>query len=434
MNGVEHAGVRYMKVRLSKKFVLILGGGLVLCGASGAAAVLLGTDKILGPSYLELNGATCTTLKTFKIRKGQATWIRQYVTSDQAGDGATRVKTALRVARAVQEKEKADLVQIAMIAPSGPKDQAEMRGRMIGAQVVYIPDLAKVPDGAAASRYSAYYVDGAPTSLGEYFGLRIDLPVEDVEHLEAKLTDTADCVDPAALAAASEHGSSSAHGKSGHGDASAAHGSKAEHGEEPAAGHGEAAHAEDHGAADTQEHGTAASDDHGEANVQNHGEAAKGHEAAPAVGHEAAAQGQGPEAADEGSGGFLSSITTMIFGEADEPAADAHAAPEEHGVTHKDGQEESGGEAAAAHTVADPVEDAHEPRTSAEGGKRWSKQSAADEIRSDVADSDHAAPDTAKNEAKPAPDGATEADAAGAAWLAKFRAEQGKAKPAGSDH
>ena len=95
-----------MKVRLSKKFVLILGGGLAVCGASGAAAVLVGTDKILGPSYREINGLACTTLQTIKVRNDRSTWVRKYVTSDETGDGLTRVKTALRVARAVQEKEK----------------------------------------------------------------------------------------------------------------------------------------------------------------------------------------------------------------------------------------------------------------------------------------------------------------------------------------
>ncbi|WJH40907.1 hypothetical protein N7E02_10215 [Aliirhizobium terrae] len=246
-----------MKIRLSKKFVLILGGALLLCGASGAAAVLIGADRILGPSYRDLNGLACTTLQTVKSKKDQRYWVRKYVTSDEEGDGMSRLRTALRVARAVQAKEKADLVQIAMIDKAGPKDRAAMRGRMIAAQVVYIPDLAKVPEGAAAVNYSAYYLDGTPTAKGEYFGMRIDLPLEDVEHLEAKLTDKADCIDPAPAEGAhlpvtkSGHGimKPAEHGEAagGHGEAPAGHGEAPEHGETPVAEGHEIAPAEGHG-------------------------------------------------------------------------------------------------------------------------------------------------------------------------------------------
>jgi hypothetical protein len=439
-----------MKVRLSKKFVLILGGALVLCGASGAAAVLIGTDKILGPSYRELNGLACTTLRTVKIRKNESTWVRKYVTSDAAGDGITRVRTALRVARAVQEKEKADLVQIAMIDKAGPTDRAEMRGRMIGAQVVYIPDLAKVPEGAAAFNYSAFYLDGTPTDKGEFYGMRIDLPLEDVEHLEAKLTDKADCIDPAGMTSEGEHGGAA---KGGHGEAKPS-------------GHGEAA-------------GHGAPSEHGEA------PAAQGHEAEPAEGH-------GSEMAAKESGGFLSSITGMFSGSKDE-AAGGHDAPVEggHAAAGADGAHDSAAgeghatsaetaddhgeqstkaaEADHAKTAAEPekpaeeqgffdqvkgmifgssseqaedasheeaksevdqpaAEPAPEPRTSAEGGKRWSNASEADEIRSEEnGDEIHA---EARQETA---DGANEADAAGAAWLEKFRA-QSSAPASGAKH
>jgi hypothetical protein len=473
-----------MKIRLSKKFVLILGGGLVLCGASGAAAVLVGTDKILGPSYRDVNGLTCTTLNSVKLNKDGTIWIRKYVTSDEGGDGISRVRTALRVARAVQEKEKADLVQVAMIDPSGPKDRADMRGRMIAAQVVYIPDPAKLPDGAADASYSAYYLDGAPTDRGEYFGMRIDLPLEDVEHLEARLTDKADCIDPLGSAAASEHGGAA---KDGKGKASGGHGEAkpSAHGEAPA-GHGET------------------SADHGEA------AAGEAHEYAPSGEH-------GDDAAAEESGGLLSSLTGMIFGTEEEPSAAGHeqpASPETaaHEATAVDGHDASasaagtgddhGDQAAhqpAAGTAASPAagqppvkpdehaeqpgilgqvkgmifggspeeagagahkeasadavhearqagEQAHqpepkslpekpqEPRTSAEGGKRWSDASEEDEIRAE----DHAvspAHDTEKHaEAADGAEGANEADAAGAAWLEKFRAQSAAPQPDTAKH
>ncbi|MCM2497197.1 hypothetical protein [Neorhizobium galegae] len=436
-----------LKFRFSKKLVFILMGSIVvLGGGSGAAAVLIGTDKILGPSYLEINGLECTALETVKIKRDQRYWVRKYVVSDEAGDGLARIRTALRVAKAVQEKEKADLVQVAMIDKAGPRDRAQMRGRAIGAQVVYIPDPKKAPEGTDAQPYSAYYLDGTANSNGEYYGMRVDLPLEDVEALTARLTDHADCVGPVVATPEAEHGQKPK--ADGHGAPSAPAG----HGEPVASGHG-----------------------------------------APADGHGAPAEGQGGEVAAKESGGFLSSVTGMIFGSGQEapaqgqapagnpaaaethaaapaaaapaaPAADAHAAPaapnksvanqapdqsqgnqkpaapaqvasaepkkEEGGFLASvmgmfsgGGEQEKPGAAPAAAKASEP---APAPRTSAEGGKRWSKQTDGDAVRSDAKPSE-----TAHSEAAPAKTaGATDADAAGAEWLAKLRGQPAPAAPA----
>lgn len=438
-----------LKFRFSKKLVFILMGSIVvLGGGSGAAAVLIGTDKILGPSYLEINGLKCTALETVKIKRDQRYWVRKYVVSDEAGDGMARIRTALRVAKAVQEKEKADLVQVAMIDKAGPRDRAQMRGRAIGAQVVYIPDPKKAPEGTGAQAYSAYYLDGTANPNGEYYGMRIDLPLEDAELLTARLTDHADCVEPVVAKPEGEHGAPS--------------------------GHGEKPKAEGHGA-------PSAPAGHGEPAASGHG--------APAEAHGAPAEGHGDEVAAKESGGFLSSITGMIFGSKPEtPAeaahapegeahaaatpADAHAAPvgpeaapnkpgktaaaqgktaaaQGHGdqkqaaateVASAEPKKEEGGflssimgmfsgssEEKPAATPAKPAatqakaaaqEPAPEPRTSAEGGKRWSKSTGADAKRSEEVVIEAAPPRT---------DGSTDADAAGAAWLAKMRGQPASA-------
>lgn len=452
-----------LKFRFSKKLVFILMGSIVvLGGGSGAAAVLIGTDKILGPSYLELNGLKCTALETVKIKRDQRYWVRKYVVSDEAGDGMARIRTALRVAKAVQEKEKADLVQVAMIDKAGPRDRAQMRGRAIGAQVVYIPDPKKAPEGTGAQAYSAYYLDGTANPNGEYYGMRIDLPLEDAELLTARLTDHADCIEPVVAKPEGEHGAPS--------------------------GHGEKPKAEGHGA-------PSAPAGHGEPAASGHG--------APAEAHGAPAEGHGDEVVAKESGGFLSSITGMIFGSkpeapaeaahapegnaaADEthaaaPAAPAHAAPaagappapaaqnkaaanqgskqgskQDQGnqkpaapaqVASAEPKKEEGGffasvtgmffgsgepakaEAAkpeAAKAAPKASEPAPEPRTSAEGGKRWSKQTDADAVRSEAKP-----PEAAQAEAAPAKtNGATDADAAGAEWLAKLRGQPAAAAPA----
>jgi hypothetical protein len=469
-----------MKIRLSKKFVFIAGGVLLLCGGSGAAAVFVGADKLLGPSYAELNGLACTTLQTDKITRDHRNWVRKYVVSDAPGDGMARIKTALRVARAVQEKEKADLVQVAVLDKAGPTARAEMRGRLIGAQVVYIPDLGKAPAGAEAKTYSAFYVDGNPTSKGEYFGLRMDLPLEDVEALSAKLTDKSDCVDPVVAAPEGEK-------------APAAHGDKKKP-KPKGGGHGAPAEGE----AASPEGGQA---EEGKAAGEGHG----------------ASQGPGAEVASKESGGFLGSVTSMIFGSKeaekpssssgeangasteghaapseemheapaaaptkdaapsaalppgaeDQPAPAAHAAPEgeqkpvaaetsvdrpaspgvaagaEPAKTKEGGFLSSvksmifGNEEAEqkpeveqeASVEAKPSDTPPPPRTAAEGGKRWSSQDASDAVHSGDGSAAPSAPAEAATSAPPS--GPNAADAAGAAWLAKFRAEQSAHDQAG---
>jgi hypothetical protein len=418
--------------RFSKKLILIMSGIVVLGGGSGAAAVFVGADKLLGPSYLEMNGFECTSLETIKIKRDQRYWVRKYVTSEEPGDGMARIRTALRVARAVQEKEKADLVQVAMIDKAGPKDRALMRGRMIGAQVIYIPDPGKMPKGTAPSVYSAYYLDGSANASGEYYGMRIDLPVEDVETVTARLTDHADCVEPAAVVPEGAHGAPAG----GHGEPSDGHGeSSGGHAEEPAAGghdapaegtgdeiaakesggllgsvtgmlfgsgekaapaEGHVTEAADHAPAPTDGHGAPASD---QAATEDHGDQKPGGKQAMAKEHatEPAASKQATKA-DEG--GFLASVKGMIFGsgEGEKPAEKAATAP-------------------AAKAL--PEQPAPEPRTAAEGGKRWSKSTDADEKRSDPASAE-----AAQSEVAPPPtDGSNGADAAGAAWLAKMRGE-----------
>ncbi|CAN7463762.1 hypothetical protein [Neorhizobium sp. LjRoot104] len=432
-----------LKFRFSKKLVFILMGSIVvLGGGSGAAAVLIGTDKILGPSYLEINGLECTALETVKIKRDQRYWIRKYVVSNEAGDGLARIRTALRVAKAVQEKEKADLVQVAMIDKAGPRDRAQMRGRTIGAQVVYIPDPKKAPEGTDVQPYSAYYLEGTANANGEYYGMRVDLPLEDVEALTARLTDHADCISPVVATPEGEHGASKSHGekpKAGGHDAPSGHG-------EPAG------------------HGAPAADAHG----------------APADAHGAPAEGHGDEVAAKESGGFFSSVTGMIFGSKPEASAeaahtpegnaaavpaDAHAAPDKPGkpvaaqskapdtqgktaaakghgdqkpaaatqVASAEPKKEEGGflssilgmfsggseeKPAATPAKAAAQEPAPEPRTSAEGGKRWSKSTGDDAKRSE---------EVAIEAAPPKTDGSTDADAAGAAWLAKMRGQSAPA-------
>lgn len=243
-------------MRFSRKLVMIGGGILLLAGATGSAAVFIGSERLLGPSYAATNGLSCDAVQTVNIRKNGALWVRKFVRTS-GGDGKERLKTALRVAKAVYDKQKPDLVQVSVLDANGPQLRSEMRGRAIAAQVVFIPDLAKIPEGADAHRYSAYYYDGAANASGQFYGLRIDLPLEDTEAMAAGLSDFTDCASPVTD---TEGGGQDGKSTKGHGEGKGE--AAAEHGATPAeTGHGEAS-PETHGDTPSPEaHGETGTDE-----------------------------------------------------------------------------------------------------------------------------------------------------------------------------
>lgn len=240
-------------MRFSRKLVMIGGGILLLAGATGSAAVFIGSERLLGRSYVSSNGLSCDAVQTVNIRKNGSLWVRKFIRT-QGGDGTERLKTAIRVARAVYDKQKPDLVQVSVLDRNGPQLRSEMRGRAIAAQVVFIPDPAKIPEGADAHRYSAFYYDGAANGSGQFYGLRIDLPLEDTEALAASLSDSADCATPALDAGSEGHEGKPAKSAPGHGetkdDGAGGHGAapaQTEEGGAGAEGHGESPSPEAHG-------------------------------------------------------------------------------------------------------------------------------------------------------------------------------------------
>lgn len=241
-----------IKIRLSRKLALILAGIVVLGGGSGAAALYASHAGYLGSSAASLNGLTCSTVQTVKIKRDHQYWVRKYVVAD-TGDGLARVRTAVRVAKAVQKSEKADLVQIAILDKAGPTDRAAMRGRAIGAQVIYTPDPSKVPEGVMNHPLAAFYLDGSADQTGQYYGMRVDLPYEDIDGMAAALSDFADCIEPVVAGSEGGHGSPSGHGKKG--DSGHGGGEAGGHGEKPAAGGHDAAPAEGHDAPEAEGHG-----------------------------------------------------------------------------------------------------------------------------------------------------------------------------------
>lgn len=329
--------------RLSKKMVLILAGVLVLGGAAGATAVYIGKDKLLGPPAEVVNGGECTDVKIMKIHKKNRYWLRKYVEME-ASDGLTRLKTALRVAAILYEKEQPDLVQVVVLDKNGPKTRAGMSGHAIGADVIYVPHPEEIADLADVPVLQASYIDNKPNASGGFYGQKIEVPPEEARQITASIEEKTDCIDPTIIEGV----------KTGEGAKAEGEGAKAE-GEKPAEGGG-------HGAAPKAEGEGAAAE--GEA-PKGEGEAAKAEGEKPAEGEKAAAEGEAPKE----DKGWFGSIKAMIFGE-DKPAAEAPKAEGEAAAKPE-------GEAAATEGATAEAKPAGEGEAAPAEGEAATEEAAA---------------------------------------------------------
>ena len=190
--------------RPSRKLVVIIGGVALLMGCSGAFALYIGKDRLLGLAAASPNGLTCSDVNLVTIRKENRIWVRKYIRTDPT-DGLTRVRTALRVAKAVYDEQKPDLVQVVVLDKNGPTLRSDIRGRALGADVVYVPHPDKIADGAAEEPVTARYYNGGASAQGLFYGEQINMLPKDIDDALAALKDHSDCDNP--LAAENEAGS-----------------------------------------------------------------------------------------------------------------------------------------------------------------------------------------------------------------------------------
>lgn len=199
--------------RLSRKLLIIVAGVMVLTGTSGAAAIIVGREALLGPPTEQVSGAACTLVTTVRLDRNGQQWLRKYVRSE-AKEGDVRIKTALRVAGAVSNKEEADLYQVILLDAAGPQNRADMRGRAIGAEVLFARNPAAIPGMTAP--FVARYTDGKPADNGEFYGSRKELSLDEIKTIVTAMKEREDCVDPNAVA---ESGGGEAKAKEGGGEA-----------------------------------------------------------------------------------------------------------------------------------------------------------------------------------------------------------------------
>ncbi|MFD1328047.1 hypothetical protein ACFQ33_09090 [Mycoplana ramosa] len=155
-------------------------------------AALVGRDAILGPRPERISGVACTTVLTLRQEHDGQRWIRHYIRA-KAEEGDVRVKTALRVAGALSNKEQADLYQVVLLDEAGPAQRADMRGRAIGAEVLFSRDPGKVP--GMNGPFQASYVEGTAAANGEFYGERKALSLDEIKTIVTAMEERADCID-----------------------------------------------------------------------------------------------------------------------------------------------------------------------------------------------------------------------------------------------
>ncbi|HEX8049366.1 MAG TPA: hypothetical protein VF537_26365 [Rhizobium sp.] len=189
--------------RSPRKLVVLIGGVALLIGSSGAFALYLGKDRLRGFVSASPNGLQCSDVSLITIRKENRFWVRKYIRTDPT-DGLTRVRTALRVAKAVYEEQKPDLVQVVVLDKNGPTLRSDIRGRALGADVVYVPHPDKVANGAVEAPVTARYYNGGASAQGLFYGEQINMLPTDIDETLAELKNYSDCDNP--LAAENEKG------------------------------------------------------------------------------------------------------------------------------------------------------------------------------------------------------------------------------------
>ena len=180
------------RIFLRKRLVIAVGGILLLLGGSGAAALYIGTDKILGKSEKELGGLDCKDVARIAIKRNDnQIWLHKYIKTEST-DGPTRIKTAIRVATGMAEKLRADLIHIVVLDKNGPTKRSDFKDLAFGAEVFYVRNIGSVP--GMDSTFTANYAVGSAAANGNFYGKRRDLTSDQVLTLARLMDSRADCL------------------------------------------------------------------------------------------------------------------------------------------------------------------------------------------------------------------------------------------------
>ena len=150
----------------SRKLALITGGFLVLLGASGTATLLFnGSFPFSDPETEDAASGSCKTVYTAKfLRDGEKRLTAIIRANDEKPDH--RVETGVRIARFLSETIQPDLVTVQLADMHGPESRADLRGPMIGTEIVYAPNPNR--SRATSQVWEVRYIDAEPTERTQY--------------------------------------------------------------------------------------------------------------------------------------------------------------------------------------------------------------------------------------------------------------------------
>lgn len=169
--------------RISRKLALLSGGFLLVLGVSGTAALVFAPAHLI-PGYSDEPGGSCKTIYQSEFRRGREKRLVAVISTDDTQPEA-RVKTGMRIARHLAETAHPDLVIVQIMDRNGPTDRSQLRGVVIGTEIMHAPNPSKTL--AASKPWEARYVDGLPTKAGFYFGPKLDMRLMELEAINHKI-------------------------------------------------------------------------------------------------------------------------------------------------------------------------------------------------------------------------------------------------------
>lgn len=170
--------------RLSRKFALVALGTLVLIGGSGAAAVAFAPAHLV-PGFGGNKSASCKTVYKSQYSQSAEKRVLTVIASD-AVNPAERVRTGIRIARAIAEGgDHPDLVIVHVADMAGPTLRSQLRGYALGAEIVHAPEHGHTR--ATDREWEVRYLDAAPNAQGLYFGDRLQMDDHMVHEIAASI-------------------------------------------------------------------------------------------------------------------------------------------------------------------------------------------------------------------------------------------------------
>lgn len=220
---------------MSRKLLIITFGVTVFLGGTGVTALYFGGKDLIMEDGASAVGAECIDIQTMVLKTpSNHLWLRRFIRMENA-TGQERVRTALRIAGLLAQKNAVDLVHVSVLDTNGPDKRAFMRERAIGAEVLIALKPENLPE--MKSPAMASYYEGPVSAEGRFYGDKVIVDLDEIRSMMTAMRTVAekpDCTVP--VNEAEEAAKANEHGAKDKKEGGSEHGAKPEetHGEKPA--------------------------------------------------------------------------------------------------------------------------------------------------------------------------------------------------------